>query len=317
MPELVDPECGYLITANNRIAGDDFPHHISSHYLDGYRAARIEQLIGARDDHDLDGFERMQLDEYSIPGAETVQRLTRIEHLAKAQREVSAIERLRSWDCRMSVDSVAATIYQAFTLRLARETARAAIGDRDLAARWLDGSMNPFIEHVTCPWRWQSHLLRLWDEGDAALIGRAWPEHVLDCLRGALDDLEERFGADPERWRWGSVHELEFPHALGEANPLLARFLNRSLQSGGAQETVKQVAFNPADPYRAVWAPCWRMVADAADPEASRWQAFTGQSGQPASPHYDDLMEPWSEGRMQPMAAEGKLERLRLLPARR
>jgi penicillin G amidase len=138
---------------------------------------------------------------------------------------------------------------------------------------------------------------------------------VLDCLRGALDDLEERFGTDPERWRWGWVHEMEFPHALGQGNPFLARFFNRSVQSGGAQETVKQVAFDPNDPYKAVWAPCWRMVADLADPGASRWQAFTGQSGHPGSPHYDDLTADWTEGRTQPMAPRGRLQTLRLEPA--
>ncbi len=316
LPELVDPECGYLVTANNRIVDDEFPHHISSHYLDGYRAARIEKLLSERDDHDIESFEGLQVDEYSIPGVATVHRLARIEELAKGQREVRAIERLRSWDGRMSTDSVAATIYQALTLRLARETARRAIGDRDLARHWLDGSSNPFVEHVTCPWRWQSHLLSLWDEGDEGLIGKPWPEHVLDCLRGALDDLEERFGAEPERWQWGRVHEMEFPHALGEANPVLARFFNRSVRSGGAQETVKQVAFDPNDPYKAVWAPCWRMVADVADPEGSRWQAFTGQSGQPGSRHYDDLMADWTEGRTQPMTAEGRLWELRLEPPR-
>lgn len=317
MPELTDPECGYVITANNRIVGDEFPHHISSHYLDGYRAARIEQLLTERDDHDIESFELIQVDEYSIPGVATVHRLARIEDLAKGQREIRAIERLRSWDGRMSTDAVAPTIYQAFTLRLARETARLAIGDRDLARRWLDGSSNPFVAHVTCPWRWQAHLLSLWDEGDDELIGRPWPEHVLDCLRGALDDLEERFGIEPEGWRWGRVHEMEFPHALGEANPLLARFFNRSVQSGGAQETVKQVAFDPNDPYKAVWAPCWRMVADPADPGVSVWQAFTGQSGQPGSRHYDDLMADWTEGLTQPMTPRGKHWDLRLVPAGR
>ena len=44
----------------------------------------------------------------------------------------SAVERLRSWDGRLDPDSIAGSIYQAFLLRLAREVARAAIGDRDL-----------------------------------------------------------------------------------------------------------------------------------------------------------------------------------------
>ncbi|HET7574252.1 MAG TPA: penicillin acylase family protein, partial [Solirubrobacterales bacterium] len=312
LPEVVDPECGYLITANNRIVGDDYPHHITSEWLDGYRARRIEQLILAREKHDLESFEAMQADDLSLPGLEAARRLGRL-HPA-GQRERSALERLRSWDGRLDRDTVAGTIYQAFLLRLGREVARCAIGDRDLCERWLDRADNGFTPHTTSPWRWHSHLMALWEEGDDELIGRPWDELVLEALAGALDDLGDRFGSDPGRWRWGQIHEMEFPHPLGDANPLLRRLLNRRLRAGGAQETVSQIAYDPNDPYRAVWAPSWRMVADPLDPDRSRWQMFTGQSGHPASPHYDDLQPDWLEGRTQPMCGEGPWRELELAP---
>jgi penicillin G amidase len=320
LPELTDPERGYVVSANNRITPDDFPHHVTSDYLDGYRARRIEECLEAGDEHDLSDFARLQLDTVSIPGLETVHRLARLQDPETAtvhldQREVAAIERLKSWDGRMTPESIAATIYQAFTLRLGREVARAAIGDRDLAERWLDRSHNGFMAHVTSPWRWQSHLLALWEEGDPELISRPWDELVRDALRAALDDLETRFGPDPAAWRWGRVHPLEFPHAFGAANPLFARVFNRRVEVGGAQETIAQVGWDPNDPFTAIWAPCWRMVADPADPERSRWQQFTGQSGGPASPHYDDLQERWRDGRTQALAGEGPWQTLTLEPA--
>jgi penicillin amidase len=312
LPEVVDPESGFLVTANNRIVGDDYPHHITSEWLDGFRAKRIEQLLEERERHDLESFEAIQADNLSLPGIEAARRLGRL-HPA-GQRERSAIERLRSWDGRLDPETIAGTIYQAFLLRLARETARSAIGDRDLSERWLDRADNGFTSHSTSPWRWHSHLMDLWEEGDEALIGRPWDALVLEALAGALDDLEERFGPDPEAWRWGRVHEMEFPHPLGDANPLLRRFLNRRLRAGGAQETVSQIAYDPNDPYRAVWGPSWRMIADPCDPDSSRWQMFTGQSGHPASPHYDDLQPDWLEGRTQPMCGEGPWQALELAP---
>ncbi len=312
LPEVVDPESGFLVTANNRIVGDDYPHHITSDWLDGFRARRIEELLRASDEHDVESFEAMQSDNLSIPGLEAARRLGRLS--PTGQREMSALERLRSWDGRLDPDSIAGTIYQAFLLRLAREVARAAIGDRDLCERWLDRADNGFTPHVTSPWRWHSHLMDLWEEGDEELIGRPWDGLVLEALAGALDDLSDRFGPDPEGWRWGHVHEMEFPHPLGEANPLLRKLLNRSLRAGGAQETVSQIAYDPNDPYRAVWAPSWRMVGDPTDPGRSRWQMFTGQSGHPASPHYDDLQADWLEGRTQPMAGEGPWRELDLVP---
>jgi len=312
LPEVIDPPSGYLVTANNRIVGDDYPHHITSEWLDGYRAKRIEELIEATEKHDLESFEAMQTDNYSIPGVEAARRLCRLH--PRGQRERSAIERLRSWDGRLDRETIAGTIYQAFLLRLAREVTRCAIGDRDLCERYLDRNDNGFTAHSTSPWRWHSHLMSLWEEGDEELIGRPWDELVLESLAGALDDLSDRFGPDPEGWRWGRVHEMKFPHPLGDANPLFDRLLNRRLRAGGAQETVSQIAYDPNDPYNAVWAPSWRMVADPTDPDRSRWQMFTGQSGHPASPHYDDLQEDWLEGRTQPMRGEGPWSELDLVP---
>src|SRR5207244_5870556 len=160
----------------------------------------------AQPEHDLESFEAMQTDMLSLPGLETVHRMARLR--PRDQRELAAIERLRSWDGRMAPDSIAATVYQAFTLRLAREVTRAVIRDRDLSERWLDRADNGFVAHVTSPWRWQSHLLSLWEEGDEKLVGRPWDDLALDALRGALDDLESRFGSDPDGWRWGAVHPL-------------------------------------------------------------------------------------------------------------
>jgi penicillin G amidase len=313
LPEVVDPESGYLVTANNRIVGDEYPHHITSEWLDGFRAKRIEQLLEETEKHDLESFEQMQTDNLSLPGLEAAARLSRLH--PRGQRERSAIERLRSWDGHLDRETIAGTIYQAFLLRLAREVARAAIGDRDLCERWLDRADNGFTPHITSPWRWHSHLMALWEEGDEGLIGRSWDGLVLEALARALDDLSDRFGPDPGEWRWGRVHELKFPHPLGDANPLFDRLLNRRLRTGGAQETVSQIAYDPNDPFNAVWAPSWRMVADPADPDRSRWQMFTGQSGHPASPHYDDLQADWLEGRTQPMRGEGPWSELELVPA--
>ena len=69
LPEIVDPPGGAIVTANNRIAPDDYPHHITSEYLDGYRAARIEQLLAERERHTLDDFERIQMDVSRSPAA--------------------------------------------------------------------------------------------------------------------------------------------------------------------------------------------------------------------------------------------------------
>ena len=99
LPEVIDPESGFLVTANNRIVGDDYPHHITSEWFDGFRAKRIEQLLKALEEHDLESFEAMQSDDLSIPGPGGGAPPRRLQ--PAGQRERSAIERLRSWDGRL------------------------------------------------------------------------------------------------------------------------------------------------------------------------------------------------------------------------
>jgi penicillin G amidase len=301
LPEAMNPPGGALVTANNRIAPDDYPHHITSEYLDGHRAARIEKLLAERERLTLDDFARIQVDLHSIPGEQTAHRLARLR--PPGQREVRAIERLKSWDHRLDPESVAATIYAAFTAHFARAVSEAVIGDPDYAERWRSRSQLGFTPMVSSPWRFQARLIELWDEADSELIGdRSWDELALGSLSAALDELEERYGRDPAGWTWGRVHGVKFSHPLGEGETqvsrLLDRLLSRRLPAGGGQETVCQVGFVPdAGDYTGRWAPSFRLLADLGDPARSRWQHMTGQCGHPGSPHYDDLLHDWLAGR--------------------
>ncbi len=326
LPRLVNPPEGFIVTANNRIVDDDYPHHITSEWMTGYRAQRIEEMLGERERHSLQDFERMQHDFYSYPGVETVHRLSRLH--PRSQRAVRAIERLKSWDGHLDRRTIAGTIYHAFTVVFARTVVAAAASDETLIERYLNKSGLELFTVVSSPWRFQARMLELWDEGDPSWFasperpeGRAWDDVALEALEAALDDLQERFGADPDRWRWGRVHVVEFAHPFGAANPIFRRIFNRSVEAGGASETVTQNGYLATEPFKGVWGPVYRMLADLGDRRRSRWQLTTGQSGHPASGHYDDMLEGWRDGRTNPayvndleLHAAGGVRTLRLDP---
>ncbi len=326
LPEVVNPERGFLVTANNRVVGDDYPHHITSEWMTGYRAQRIEDALSERERHSLDDFARLQTDVYSYPGVETVHRLSRLH--PRAQRETRAIEWLKSWDGNLDADTVAGTIYQAFTLRFGEVVVAAAIADPSLRERYLNKSEVGLVPVVSSPWRFQARLLELWDEGDRSWFasatrpsGRPWDDVALEALGSALDWLERDHGRNPENWRWGRVHGVEFSHPFGRENPLFKRIFCRRVEAGGASETVQQNGYAALEPFTGVWGPVYRMLADIGDPSRSRWQLSTGQSGQPGSRHYDDLIDGWLHGRTNPayvddhaLRASGRVKQLRLDP---
>jgi penicillin amidase len=305
----VNPPQGFLVTANNRIVDEDYPHHITSEWMAGYRAQRIESMLGERERHSVADFERMQHDFLSLPGIETVHRLSRLH--STHQRETRAIERLKSWDGVLGPDSIAATIVHAFTVVFAQAIVRAAVPDPELQERWMNKSGVPLFEIVSSPWRFQERLLELWDEGDPTWFaspsqpeGRGWNDVALESLEKALDGLEERFGGNQDRWNWGRVHAAEFMHPFGAANPIFRRIFNRKVEVGGASESVTQNGYLATEPFKAVWGPVYRMVADLGEPSRSRWQLTTGQSGHPGSRHYADMIEGWRNGRTNPAYLE-------------
>ncbi len=309
LPRVVNPDSGYIVTANNRIVDDDYPHHITSEWMTGYRARRIEQMLRAQDRHSIEDFERMQLDFLSLPGIETVHRLSRLQ--PRSQRAVRAIERLKSWDGRLDSETVAGTIFHAFTIRFARAVVTAAVDDPRLIDLYLNKSAVGLLDVVSSPWRFQERLIALWDEGDRTWFasaqhpeGRSWDDVALESLEAGLDLLEQTFGRDPGRWRWGQVHEIEFSHPLGTANELLRRVFNRRTPGAGASETVTQVGYAPTEPFRGEWGPVYRMIADLGDQRRSRWQLTTGQSGHPGSKHYDDMIDAWRQGTTNPVLME-------------
>ncbi|KKL25449.1 hypothetical protein LCGC14_2405200, partial [marine sediment metagenome] len=113
----------------------------------------------------------------------------------------------------------------------------------------------------------------------------------------------------------------EFSHPFGSVNNVLHRIFCRSVEAGGASETVTQNGYLPSDPFTGIWGPVYRLLCDVGDPQRSRWQITTGQSGQPGSKHYDDMIEGWVSGRTNPVYLEehevhgaGGAKHLRLHP---
>ncbi|HUN44878.1 MAG TPA: penicillin acylase family protein, partial [Stellaceae bacterium] len=53
---------------------------------------------------------------------------------------------------------------------------------------------------------------------------------------------------------------------------------------------------NSAAPYQDVLGPGLRMVVDMSDPANAHFIVVPGQSGNPLSPNYDDLLRPWRDG---------------------
>jgi penicillin G amidase len=94
---------------------------------------------------------------------------------------------------------------------------------------------------------------------------------------------------------------MTYSHPLGMFKPL-ERFFNRGpFPCGGDIDTVNMGASLPSDPERVITVPSFRQIVDLADLTRSLSIHGPGQSGHPASKHYDDFIKLWMKVAYHPM----------------
>lgn len=111
---------------------------------------------------------------------------------------------------------------------------------------------------------------------------------------------------DMAAWRWDRAHHALFPHAPFDANPQLKPVFSRSIPNGGDKFTVNVASIFLWADYNQAHAAMYRQIVDFADLENSRFIVAPGQSGDPESPHYDDLLGRWQRVEYLPMRFDRK-----------
>ena len=119
------------------------------------------------------------------------------------------------------------------------------------------------------------------NDGDAG--ARRAAVDVAGSLGRAAASLEAAQGADPAHWRWGRMHARAFAHPLASAFDLPA------IERGGGAGTV------------AADGATYREILDVSDWDRSLASNTPGQSGQPGSPFYGNLLPLWAENRYFPL----------------
>lgn len=312
-PHVFNPEKGYIITCNNRIADDSYPHELGDVYMNGFRAQRLEDLINTREKISPEDCTRFQFDVHSIPGTKMVALLQDLEP-AHPDAQL-ALELLRKWNGELETESVGGAVYQVFFASLSRAILLPRLGE-ELFHELLGKGPHPIVYPTTEFFgQWTVSLLRMLGNPESGWISDR--EALLaDALRDSVVELRKSLGTDPSGWRWGRLHRACFPHMMSKKPPLDRVFNPKPLPVGGDTDTVHQTASLPDAPHENNnYSPSWRQVLNLQNPKKSGAMIAPGQSGQIGSAHYEDLVRPWSAGEYFPLRNPGEHRTLTLIPS--
>lgn len=309
-PSSYNPSKGFIVNANNKVVGDDYPHFISSNWAPPARAERITQLLQQKltasagqpaQQLSVDDMRDIQADTLSLPAQVLLPQLIKLQPNNEAQQQ--AIDLLSRWHGDMRYDSQAATLYAVWS-RLLKET----IFADDLAGAWDKQGQSRSLGRLVAGISNRNLVTILTRQDDTD--GFNWcndinTEVVESCqhslsksLDQTIEQLSKLKGNNQHDWQWGEVQHTAYDHLPFSQIKILDGFFARKIGNGGGANTVNVAAssFDETEGYQQTFGAGFRQIIGlSADSTTHMIMNSTGQSGNLLSENYDDMVKPFSE----------------------
>lgn len=294
MPGVINPTRGWVATANNRVAADDFAYGLHGCWSSGWRAKRIRELIEAQPRHSRESLRAIQQDVYSFRAARAVPTILEATESLAAPDVQAARTELQDWDYHVTPESTGATVFNVFFSMWCSRVAEERFPDkeeRQVIEPGIAGCAARLLESDPNAW---------FDGGEQDRLAA-----VRSTFTAAAATLSERLGNDVQQWHWGRLHKTPMTHFLSTRGDL-GRLLDQAGAAvRGDMGTVCNSGSGPD--WTATTGAGYRMMADlSTQPAELHAIDAPSQSGVPGSPHYDDQYDDWKQGQYHaiPLSAE-------------
>ncbi len=287
LPTLINPEEGFIATANNKIVDDSYPYHISNVWAQPYRQQRILDVLNSKETFTVEDMKELQMDIKNLQAEEFVPIF--LDQLAKqklSEQEQEAVALLSEWDYEDDQAETAPLLFQTMLL----EISDILFGEK-ISEEMMDlfEGKNQVIDE----------LIRHADEGEEG----PWIENngglskvIHKALTQTIETLSERYGDNMSKWQWGDEHQLQFPHPLSSVSPLQYIFNSKQPMPVGGSAVTVQAARRNDETGLVNHGASWRYVIDTSDFSQAYHMVGPGQSGHFKSQWYNNQFEDWVTG---------------------
>ncbi|MWV44650.1 penicillin acylase family protein [Paenibacillus sp. HJL G12] len=310
LPELVNPDEGIIVSANNKIMDDRYPYFLSHAWAPSYRADRIYEVLTGISKASVEDMLKLQVD-YANPQAELLLPfllpILRGKH-ALGLMELSGLDILEKWDRVDEAKQSGPFVFYIWMNALGRIVFEPMMG-KVLYARMFD-KVNVLDRMIIDA---NEGLENDWIKRAGGL-----QEAAVKSYQVAIMECAQLQGRDPMKWEWGNYHRIGPAHPLGAGLKALGFLMNTQERPVGGSN-ISVGAMVPNRDGSVYWSASWRTVVDLSDIRQCSYDILApGQSGHFGSRHYQDQAHDHAQGTLfkQTIAREeyqqGRL--LRLLP---
>ena len=275
LPVQYNPAKGFIHTANAMNLPSDYPidlYRVGFEWSAPWRHRRIEEILNQQKNHTFSDSIVLQRDYQSVLARQMVNFLPKnIPNEAKKLFE--------NWNGKMDLESSAAALYVVWYYRHLVPTLIESLFGSTSIIKTLDTySVLDLIQKN----KYQS------------LINETLIKAIVEC--------RQLMGEKINRWRWGDLHQIQFIHPLlnQTSNSIQEIMKFKSYPRGGTGNTTNNTGFSPDD-FLVRSGASWRFVVDTQDWDNARMTSAPGQSGDPRSKYYDNLLEGWANEKSFPL----------------
>ena len=298
LPIVVNPEEGFIATANNEVVDDSYPYHITDFWAQSYRYERIAEVLESKSEFTKEDMMNLQMDQTNLYAKEfLVQMLESVEKLDTENKYKEVLVLLKQWDLIDDKNQAAPLVFHKWMKKLPQTLLQLEMPEDVYAMLPGKGNIS-------------DQLLRKGYNNEQS----AWLETyggidkwVYDSFVQATNEITEDFGSNEQKWKWGDYHQLTFDHPLGGASPILAKLLNpEPVPIGGSNITVQAAGFG--EDGKVDHGASWRFVADLANLNEAYHIVGPGQSGHMKSEWYHSQVGDWAEGNYHKTVIDGNIK---------
>jgi penicillin amidase len=288
LPHQFNPKSDFIASANHKMIPAGYPYKVGYEWAPRFRIERISETLGAARNNgrklSILDMQKLQTDVTSLPALELISLLQRVGANSDATSQ-----RMLTWDGVMARDSAPAALYELWLRELTTEVMKRALPEKssNLLEPWSPAQVLHRLEHPS---------REMFGEKPAAERNQV----LHDTLDRAEAQLRKLQGDDPAKWSWGTLHVMRFRHSLDKIPGAETLLDLGPVPRPGDDYTVNSTGM-AGESFEQVSGASYREILDTSDWDKSVAINTPGQSGQPGSPHYSDLLPLWSEGKYFPL----------------
>jgi len=290
MPQLYNPQRGWVGTCNHKTVGINYPYYYSSCLSPSYRYQRLKQLLDTPGKKSVDEHWQFQRDIMNLMAKKIAPIMAKVLITHENTKQMGNI--LSQWDYLDDPDKAAPTIFQAVYRKFALLVFQDELGE-DLARTMLDhwSFWNERLERMVL--NGTSHWF---DNVNTKNAKETMDELFHKAALGVAERFGESLGKDPNKWVWGKVHQLEF------VSPIRRKGVGKGLVGGGSHpfrgsgETLCRGIYDFNDPFGVTVSASLRMVIDLGDNDKVLAVLPGGVSGRLFDPHTKDQIKAFIHG---------------------